>query len=137
MTNNNNKNNLQGTGAEGSKNTSGISPKEEKYQKDFLDDTKQNCDFIASGTGSEEQNNVVRAGLRKSRDNFVERLSSLEDKRPDSDPKVSSRLDTLIKGDSYLRAAGLDAIIDDSNNPEVLDMATSLDNPGGDIDLDV
>lgn len=84
---------------------------------------KRECNrFVArEQSGDHEKANESRFKLRSWRDNLLEKLSKAEDRYPDDDPRTEHLRGQLVKSDGYLRAAGLDAVIDDSDYPAALD----------------
>jgi hypothetical protein len=67
--------------------------------------------------------------LRTWRDNLVVKTSKLEDR---DDARADRYQNQLIKADGHLRAAGLGAVVDDSDFPDALDSSLDIGSNGGD-----
>jgi hypothetical protein len=97
---------------------------------------KRECNRFVEREQSEDypKANESRFKLRSWRDNLLEKLSKAEDRYPDDDPRTEHLRGQLVKSDGYLRAAGLDAVIDDSDYPAALNASLQ---PGFDGDDDL
>lgn len=122
-----------GKGNSGSTNTYDEAGSSNSESTRLLNKIETDCkDYVkADKQGNEDEANKIRHGLRKSREELLVKVCDTEDKYPSDHPKSVNMLNTLIQADGYLRAAGLDAVVDDSNNPEDLDSSTT---PGNDPD---
>lgn len=91
-----------------------------EYDKACVDSIFKQCNIYkkSKGWGLETEANISRCHARAQRDLLKTKLSDMEKTCQENDPAIAKTRNALAQADAYIKDADMQAVINDSNNPE-------------------